>query len=167
VRSVLPLIAVMLAFSGCGGSSQQAATTAPPPPPSPAATVGPGAKTLYQATNGWAVVQKGPRAVALRLVDGTWRPDRSGAVRVKILGPLHTTTPRTQVAVEISARNNLAETGLWVDGQELLEKGGGTPRKGTIYGTTSKPLEPGAHIAVAYGRTATSATALAWTFRVA
>jgi hypothetical protein len=166
VRPALPLLAVTLALSGCGGSSQQAATTTAPPPP-PAATVGPGAKTLYQATNGWAVVQEGPRAVALRLVDGTWRPDRSGAVRVKILGPLHTTTPRTQVAVEISARNSLAETGLWVDGQELLEKGGGTPRKGTIYGTTSKPLEPGAHVAVAYGRTATSATALAWTFRVA
>jgi hypothetical protein len=86
---------------------------------------------------------------------------------VRILGPEHTATRQPQVAAEISARDDLAETALWVDGKELLVKGGGTPRKGTIYGTTSAPLAPGSHVAVAYGRTATTGTAVAWTFRVA
>lgn len=156
---------VLLALAGCGGSAHSAATTAGPA--GPAATVGAGAKTLYRATNGWAVVQQGAKAVALRLVGGKWRPDRSGAVRVRILGPEHTVARQPQVAAEISAHGDLAETALWVDGKELLVKGGGTARKGTIYGTTSTPLDPGSHIAVAYGRTATSATAVAWTFRVA
>jgi hypothetical protein len=140
-------------------------TTAPPP--GPAAAVGPGAKTLYQATNGWAVVQQGSKAVALRRVGDTWRPDKSGVVRIRILGPQRTAARQPQVAAEISARSDLAETGLWVDGQELLVKGGGTAQRATIYGTTSAPLDPGPHVAVAYGRTATSATAVAWTFRVA
>jgi hypothetical protein len=121
---------------------------------------------LYRATNGWAVVQQGSKAVALRRVNGTWRPDRSGAVRVRILGPQHRAPRQPQVAAEFSARSDLAETALWVDGKELLVKGGGTAQRATIYGTTSSPLKRGSHVAVAYGRTATSATAVAWTFRV-
>jgi len=159
----LPILAVTLALAGCGGSSHPATTAASP---GPAAVIGAGAKTLYRATNGWAVVQQGAKAVALHLIDGTWRPDRSGAVRVRILGPEHTAAREPQVAAEISADDDLAETALWVDGRELLVKGGGTARKGTIYGTTSVPLGPGPHVAVAYGRTATTATAVAWTFRV-
>ena len=163
MRPALPLLAVTFVLSACGGSSHRATTARPP---GPAAAVGAGAKTLYQASNGWAVVQQGSKAVALHLVDGTWRPDRGGAVRVRILGPEQAAARQPQVAAEISAHADLAETALWVDGEELLVKGGGTPRKGTIYGTTSAPLEPGAHVAVAYGRTARSATAVAWTFRV-
>jgi len=163
VRPLLPLLAVTLALAGCGGSSHRATTAGPP---GPAAAVGAGAKTLYRATNGWAVVQQGSKAVALRLVDGRWQPDRSGAVRVRILGLAHSAARQPQVAAEISAPDDLAETALWVDGEELLVNGGGTPRKGTIYGTTAAPLDPGPHVAVAYGRTAASATAVAWTFRV-
>jgi hypothetical protein len=159
-----------LALAGCGGASSPKATTGTVPPsaapPTPAAAVGAGAKTLYQGSAGWAVVQQGSHAVALHLVNGAWRPDRSGAVRVRILGPLHSAARQPQVAAEISAKSDLAETALWVDGQELLVKGGGTARTGTIYGTTSAPLDPGTHVAVAYGRTAIAATAVAWTFRV-
>jgi hypothetical protein len=163
VRPALTLIAVSLALAGCGGSSH---SLTPPGPASPAAAVGGGAKTLYRGSAGWAVVQQGDKAVALHLVNGTWRPDRTGAVHIRILGPLHPSARQAQVAAEIAAPNDLAETALWVDGEELLVKGGGTARKGTIYGTTSAPLDPGPHVAVAYGRTATSATAVAWTFRV-
>jgi hypothetical protein len=163
VRTALSLIAVAAALTGCG-SSQQAATTTSPA--TPAAAGGQQAKTLYQSTNGWAVVQQGSRAVALHLVEGAWRPDRTGAVHIEILGPRRVATSRPQVAAQISAPNELAETALWVDGEELLVKGGGTPRKGTIYGTTAAPLAPGRHVAVAYGRTATAATAVAWVFRV-
>jgi hypothetical protein len=87
-------------------------------------------------------------------------------VHVRILGPERSATRQPQVAAEISAADDLAETGLWVDGEELLVKGGGSPQRGTIYGTTAAPLAPGPHVAVAYGRTATTATAVAWTFRV-
>jgi hypothetical protein len=164
VRIAVALLVATLALAGCGGSSHGAATTTAPV--GPAAAVGSGAKTLYRSTNGWAVVQQGSKAVALHLVGGTWRPDRTGTVHVRILGPQRSAARQPQVAAEISAPNDLAETALWVDGEELLEKGGGTPRNGTIYGTTAAPLAPGPHVAVAYGRTATAATAVAWTFRV-
>jgi hypothetical protein len=45
-------------------------------------------------------------------------------------------------------------------------KGGGLdPKRGTIYGTTYLPLKPGRHVAIAYGRTATTGTAVTWPFR--
>lgn len=158
------VVVLAAALAGCGGSAKHAATSTALP--GPAASLGAGAKTLYRSTNGWAVVQQGGKAVALHLVAGTWKPDRTGAVRVQILGPLHSAARQPQVAAEFSAASDLAETALWVDGEELLVKGGGSPRKGTIYGTTAAPLAPGPHVAVAYGRTATAATAVAWTFRV-
>jgi hypothetical protein len=164
--SLAALVVLAAALGGCGGSAKHAATSTSTTPAGPASVVGAGAKTLYQSSNGWAVVQRGGTAVALHLVGGAWRPDRTGAVRVRILGPQHSAASRPQVAAEISAKNDLAETALWVDGEELLVKGGGSPRRGTIYGTTAAPLAPGPHVAVAYGRTATAATAVAWTFRV-
>jgi hypothetical protein len=164
VRTTTALLAIACLLAGCGGASHHAVTTTAAP--GPAAAVGAGAKTLYRSTNGWAVVQRGSTAVALHLVGGTWRPDRTGAVRIQILGPQRSAARQPQVAAEISAKDDLAETSLWVDGEELLVKGGGTARDGTIYGTTAAPLAPGKHVAVAYGRTATAATAVAWTFRV-
>jgi hypothetical protein len=100
---------------------------------------------------------------------GAWRPDRSGVVKVTVLGPKPGSKqpPITQVAAEMSAKSDLLESALWVDGTELLEKGGGlTPRRGTLYGAPAKALAPGTHTAVAYARTATHGTAVAWTFRV-
>ena len=47
----------------------------------------------------------------------------------------------------------------------LLEKGGGTPTNGTIYGAPLK-LSPGEHTAVGYARTGFSGSAVAWTFTV-
>lgn len=163
VRTACLLVLTAALLSGCGSSSSSTTTTAPP---GPAAALGAGAKTLYRGSAGWAVVQQGSKAVALHLVGHVWKPDRTGAVHIAILGPLRPTGPQAQVAAEFTAPGDLAETALWVDGEELLAKGGGTTRKGTIYGTTAAPLDPGSHVAVAYGRTATTATAVAWTFRV-
>jgi hypothetical protein len=168
MRLALALLAVTVVLAGCGGgvshpiTTTVATTTAPA---GPALSVGAGAKTLYES-GGWAVVQRGSQAVALHLVGGTWRPDRTHVVKVEILGPGRLAIRQPQVAAQISASTDLFETGLWVDGEVLNVKGGGTPRKGTIYGTTTAPLTPGRHVAVAYGRTATSATAVAWVFRV-
>ena len=70
------------------------------------------------------------------------------------------------MAIGIKSPAPFVESALWVDGTELIEKGGGTPTDGTIYGAPAKDLAPGFHVAVGYARTATTGTALAWVFRV-
>jgi hypothetical protein len=154
----IALLVLVAALAGCGGSPKPAAVTTTAKP-------GPG-KVLYRGGN-WAVVLSGGRAQAQHLVVGTWQPDTSGVVKVAILGP-HGTAPATpQVAAELSGKAPLVESGLWVDGTQLLVKGGGlSPTRGTIYGAPGAPLRPGKHVAVAYARTADHATAVAWSFRV-
>jgi hypothetical protein len=158
----IALAALVAMLAGCGSSSKAVVTTTKTtPPPKP----GPG-KVLYQS-GGWAVVVSGANARVLRLSGGRWRPDTSGLVRVAILGPHGVAAATPQVAAELSARAPLVQSALWVDGAELLEKGGGlTPTRGTIYGAPSAPLAKGEHVAVAYARTAGHGTAVAWTFRV-
>jgi hypothetical protein len=158
----LALASLVAVLAGCGGSSKavvQTTTTVATPKP------GPG-RVLYRSAD-WAVVVSGGTARALHLSDGKWRSDASGVVKVAVLGP-HGTAPATpQVAAELSANAPLVESALWVDGTELLEKGGGlTPKRGTIYGAPSAPLSAGRHVAVAYARTADHGTAVAWSFRV-
>jgi uncharacterized protein YceK len=162
MRRIALLLFVAVALAGCGGSSKSSApTTTAPVVPKP----GPGT-VLYQS-NPWAVVLAGTKARALRLAGGAWRADTSGAVHIAILGPHAKAAATPQVAVELSASSPLVESGLWVDGTELTVKGGGLrPTRGTIYGAPSAPLAKGLHVAVAYGRTATHATAVAWSFRV-
>jgi hypothetical protein len=163
---VLSLLAVgtVVCATGCGRAHEAASTqpTTTEATLDPTSVLGPGAHTIYQGT-GWAVVASGGKAVAARLVGDVWRPDRTGKVRVTILGP-HGRTPKiTQVAAGLKAPTALVESALWVDGAELLEKGGGSPTNGTIYGATTA-LKPGKHLAIAYARTATTGTAVAWTF---
>lgn len=158
----LPLLLAALLVAGCGSKDAAPITTQPPAPPSPAAAIG--GHTLYRGGD-WAVVVKGNSAVALHLVGDVWRPDRSGRVKVELLGPHGVQPPTTQVAAQISAPTPLVESSLWVDGVALLVKGGGSPTHGTIYGATNG-LRPGKHVVVAYARTATAATAVAATFKV-
>jgi hypothetical protein len=148
--ALLGLLALTLA--GCGSSK----SSAPP------------GDVVFQGSE-WAVSVDGGKAAAYRLVEGEWEPDRSGAVKIDILGPRPETTAAAtpQVAVEMRAPTALVESALWVDGVELLEKGGGlTPTRGTIYGAPASPLAAGPHTAVAFARTGANATAVAWTFRV-
>ncbi|HEX7526041.1 MAG TPA: hypothetical protein VF327_07010 [Gaiellaceae bacterium] len=155
----IALVLLVAVLAGCGGSSKREAATTTTPKP------GPG--TVLYRGGAWAVVLAGGTARALRLVGGSWRPDTSGAVKVSILGPHGTAARRPQVAAELSAKSPLVESGLWLDGTELLAKGGGlTPNRGTIYGAPNAPLSAGKHVAVAYGRTAAHATAVAWSFSV-
>jgi hypothetical protein len=160
----IALVLLVAILAGCGSSSKTGVeTTTAKLVPKP----GPG-KVLYQSGD-WAVVVAGTTARALHLAGGSWHPDTSGLVKVSILGPHpHSTAAATpQVAAELSAKAPLVESALWVDGVELLEKGGGlTPDRGTIYGATNAPLAPGNHVAVAYARTAGHATAVAWSFHV-
>jgi hypothetical protein len=156
----LALLLTALALAGCGGSSHTGTTTT-----NAAAPPGPGT-TLY-AGGDWAVVLDGTKATAFHRVAGTWKPDTSGAVKIRILAPHGSVAPTPQVASELSAAKPLIESGMWVDGQELLVKGGGlTSTKGTIYGAPAAPLTKGTHVAVAYARTDTHGTAVAWSFRV-
>lgn len=156
--SFLVLVAVLLA--GCGSSSHTTATTT-----TAAARPGPG--TVLYTGGDWAVVLDGTHATAFHRVAGAWHPDTSGAVKIDILGPRGTVAKRPQCAVQLTATTPLVESGMWVDGHELVVKGGGLkPDQGTIYGAPDGPLAPGKHVAVAYGRTGTHATAVAWTFTV-
>lgn len=131
-------------------------------------------RTLYRGGD-WAVVVvsgeragggRGAYAAALHLVGGRWRADLSGRTTVRILGPGVRTAGVTQVAAALEAHAPLAESGLWIDRTELIEKGGGSPTRGTIYGAPEHPLRPGVHVAVAYARDATHGAAVAWIFRV-
>jgi len=161
----LPLLLAVLVLAACGSSkgAPPPATTATPPPPSSAV---PGSTGLYAGGN-WAVVLAGGRAIAVRLQNGTWHPDTSGRVKIAILGPRPGSTAPSlpQVAAELHASTPLVESGLWVDGKELVVKGGGTPTRATIYGAPAADLAPGRHVAVAYGRTDASGSARAWSFK--
>lgn len=155
-RLILLLVAAAL-LAGCGSTKHVVAPARP----------GPG--TVVFQGSGWAVVVDHGKATAQHLVGTAWKPDTTGAVKVAVLGPRpgskQPSTP--QVAAELRAGAPLVESALWVDGTELLEKGGGlSPTRGTIYGAPAMPLAPGEHTAVAYARTATHATAIAWTFHV-
>jgi hypothetical protein len=155
VGRLAALLVLALIAAGCGGSSKPAE---------------PGPGTVVFHGTAWSVVVDHGKASAERLVDGKWVADRSGAVKISILGPHPGSKGNPgmlQVAAELRAKRPLVESGLWVDGTELLEKGGGLqPNRGTIYGAPAEALRPGKHTAVAYGRTAAHATAVAWTFSV-
>jgi hypothetical protein len=126
-------------------------------------------RTLFQGSE-WAVVQSAAGgkayAVVFHLVNGRWQPDESGKVKVEILGPQPGAHAPSipQIAVEIKASAPFVESGLWLDGKEVSEKGGGSATRSTIYGAATRELPTGKHIAVGYARTATTGTAVAWVF---
>ncbi len=181
------LLLLLGLLAGCGGGSKT--TTAITTTTTPAvATSGPAAamraliaaspslagtvKVLFD-TGDWAVVQssRGNRAhaVVFRFDGSKWVPDRTGKVKVGILGPQPgaTSPALAQIAIGISSKLPFVDSGLWIDGKELLEKGGGTATKGTIYGAPVKPLQPGTHVAVGYARNIANGTAVAWVFKTA
>jgi hypothetical protein len=163
VRKLAFLVATAAIVSGCGGKKAVEPTTTADQTPRPS----PG-RLLYDGGS-WAVTIDHGRALALRLTGNRWRVDASRRLKIDVLGPrpheLVGSTP--QVAVQLRAPGPLIESGLWVDGAELEVKGGGaSPTVGTIYGGPLLPLKPGRHTAVAFGRTAGTATAVTWSFRV-
>ena len=150
-----------MVLSACGSSSKPTTTTtaAAPKPPG---------RVLYEGAE-WAVSTSGGKATAYHLVGNTWVADRSGKVKIDILGPKPGSKSAAipQLAFQLAATAPLVDSALWVDGTEILTKGGGlTPDKGTIYGAPGKALGKGKHVVVAYGRTATHGTAVAWVFNV-
>jgi hypothetical protein len=182
MKRLVPLLAVAGLLAACGGGtkSQPAGSTISSGPDVRAAmsalikaqpALAGKIRTVYQGT-AWSVVQTSAgskaHAVAFDLVGGKWQADQTARVKIAVLGPqpgAHA-APTPQVAIEITAPAAFVESGLWVDGTELLEKGGGSPTKGTIYGAPAKPLKAGVHVAVGYARTAKTGTAVAWVFRV-
>lgn len=161
VRRAALLVPLLLLASACGTKTSTSGL-----PKVPSIVLGPGGKTLYNGGD-WAVVTRGSRVAVAQLVAGGWKIDTSGKVKITILGPKRTASTTPQVAAEFKAPAHLVETGLWIDGKELLEKGGGlTPTDVTIYGASDRKLAKGTHVAIAYGRTATSGAAVRWTFHV-
>lgn len=182
MKELALVAAAAVVLAGCGGGSKPASTQTTTAKPDPgaamkkliaksAALVG-RVKVLFD-TGDWAVVQSShgntAHAVVFRNVNGTWVPDRAGKVKVAILGPQPgANAPRLpQVAIGVTSKLPLVDTGLWVDGTELFEKGGGTATRGTIYGAPAKALKPGTHVAVGYGRNIANGTAVAWVFHTA
>jgi hypothetical protein len=185
-RLALVVVVVVALLAGCGGGSKTTSstttTTATVPGPNPAAAMralivkqpnlAGKVTTLYNGGN-WSVVQSvrpgAAHAVAFRLVRNKWVPDQSGNVKIEILGPQPgAVAPKVpQVAIQFTASQPFVESALWVDGTELLEKGGGSPTRGTIYGAPAGALKPGQHVAVGYARTNLTGTATAWIFKVA
>ena len=162
----LPLVLTLLLLAGCGSSKHAATTTAHAPAERPSPTSAVDGTVLYEGGD-WAVVTSGNNAVALRFRNGAWHPDRTRTVKISFLGPDSPAPAQPQVAAELRAPTKLAESALWVDGVELLEKGGGLqPTHGTIYGAPNAELAPGEHVAVAYARTATAASAVTRVFVV-
>ena len=178
------LVAVLglLALAGCGGSSKPSppATTAPAVPSVSAAMqalikeqpqLAGASRTLFEGS-GWSVVQTTSggqaHAVVFHLARGRWVADMSGKVKVAILGPqpgAHAPA-LPQIAIEITAPAPFIQSALWIDGKELLEKGGGSPTRGTIYGAPARSLKAGPHVAVGYARTAKTGSVVAWVFNV-
>ena len=160
MAKVACLLTLALIAVGCGSSKAKT----PPAPPKP----GPGT-IVYQGT-AWAVVVHGGKAVAQHLVGGAWKAAPRGTLKIRVLGPQPGSKGNAripQVAAALSAGSDLVDSALWVDGVELLGKGGGlTPTSGTIYGAPTSALAPGTHTAIAYARTATKALAVSWTFSV-
>jgi hypothetical protein len=119
--------------------------------------------TLYDG-GGWRVTLQGEKAEVLHRVGGRWVVAPAG-VTLEILGPRpNAVAPNPpQVAVAIRSKSPLEQLFLWVDGNRLIEKGGGSATNFTMYGAPSA-LDAGIHTAVAYARTASSGSAVAWRF---
>jgi hypothetical protein len=130
---------------------------------------------------GWAVawtsgdrVGEGRRefaayGVALRRSGSRWLAEIGGPVQLRPLGPDPGSAVGTipQVAVELRAPRAIEDASLWVDGQPVDYKSGGpSTRYVSIYGAPAAPLEPGRHVAVAFARAGTTASAVAWPFTV-
>ena len=147
MRRLAALAAVAL-LAGCGGGGKSSE------------------QTLYSAPD-WAVTLDHGKAEVQHRVNGKWVVDHSGAVKIEILGPRtgQLTSNPPQVAITMHSRTPIVESFLWVDGNRLFEKGGGTPTNYTLYGAPTV-LTPGTHTAVGYARTAFGGSAVAWTFQV-
>jgi hypothetical protein len=166
MKRLAPLALLPLVLASCGGGGGTAAPPATTVDAGPASLLGSGARALY-AGGDWAVVEKGARVRVAHRVAGRWVLQGSTNVVLEILGPRpgQRVGSVSQVAFEAKAKQPLVETGIWVDGNELATKGGGTPTEGSIYGGTPK-LAPGTHRAVAYARSDEAAAATTWTFVV-
>jgi hypothetical protein len=157
----LGLLGLVVVLAACGSSKTQTTTTTAAAPRVPG-------NVLYEGSE-WSVSTSGDKATAYHLVGGKWVADRSGIVKIDILGPKPGSKSAAipQLAFQLTGNSDLVDSALWLDGTEVLTKGGGlTPDKGTIYGAPGKALKKGKHVVVAYGRTATHGTAVAWVFNV-
>ncbi len=188
--AALVLAGALLAGCGGSGSGSTTSTVAPPSvtptstvaaPPDPSAAMEALIKshpslagtvtTLYKGSP-WSVVEsvgkRGANAVAFRLVRNRWRADLDKKVVIKVLGPDpgERVSPLPQIAFEFISDRRFIESALWIDGTELPQRSGGSPRDGTIYSSPSIGLTPGEHVAVGFAATSADGDAVAWMFDV-
>jgi hypothetical protein len=109
-------------------------------------------------------------ATALRLEEGAWKLELGGPVQLEALVPDPGEVERrggAQLAAGIKADAAVAEGGLWLDGESVPGKSGGTDERNiTIFSDPVEGLARGPHAVVAFASTAYDASALAWMFTV-
>lgn len=116
---------------------------------------------------GIVAMRNGVSAIAfpLRREGKTWRIETPGPIQIAILGPRPGSRGHVrQVAVEAKAPAPIGDGILFVDGKLYPPSLAPSGNKATIYVTLPKPLEPGAHIGVAYAMQGANVSALAWSF---
>jgi hypothetical protein len=152
VRRVLPLLALVVALAGCGGSS------------------GPKVPAGYESHDlggGWLLLWKADGSAAKLQRDGKDVAD--GGIAIDPLGPKpgQTVGDIPQIAAEFSAPRAIDNASLFVDGTAIDAKEGAlsTTRK-TLYGAPDSSLSSGRHVVVAAAAVGDAGAVRAWTFTV-
>lgn len=124
----------------------------------------------------WAVIairnEATTRAAAfvLKQEAGEWRLELRDVVRISPTGPRPGSSQKlvVQLAAELTARERLGPTGLWLDSSALDIRAGASAdgRRATVFANLTQATPPGRHVVTAFATAGTSAAAVAWTFRV-
>jgi hypothetical protein len=119
----------------------------------------------------WAVAEvagrRGAYAAALRLEPEGWRLELRGPIRIRPLrpDPNETVSGVSQLAAEATGPSALGDLGIWLDGQAVPGKYGGTSSKRLTLFTQPGQIEPGRHSVAIFVSAGGSAAAFAWSFR--
>ena len=105
---------------------------------------------------------------AMLVEEGTgWRLELGDPVAVRLLAPVgQTDEKQPQIRFSVEANAAVEEAGLWVDGEPVAGTVEGSGEQVRIAGTPAKPLAPGRHVVVVFGRSGSNATAGASPFVV-
>jgi hypothetical protein len=106
-------------------------------------------------------------AAALRFEGRAWKIELTNRVLIEPLRPEpgERLARRTQLAAQIDAARPIEEAGLWLDGDALRTRGGGTSSHSQTMFAESGRLATGPHFVIAFASAGNDAAALAWTFR--
>jgi hypothetical protein len=178
--SAVVLVGVGFVLAGCGTKHPKALAVTTTTPTSTLPDLHAAVKAIYGSAYAnplynerpWAVVQIGrganAKAVVFHDTDGKWIVDTSGQPAISILGPKPGSlqSPITQYAITMKAKAPILRSGIWLDGELLESKIGGSPKDYTLYTKPPLALNRGVHRLVGFAGTAAHGSAVTWTYRV-